>query len=721
MEEDKITFEYVENKVKNYITNPDDLALIKRAYEYANNVHKDEKRLNGEPYICHLLWVADILVDVQSDAQTICAGLLHDTLEYNPAMEDDLRQEFGDEITNLVAGVTKINNLHFNGDKKAVIESHRKILVGLCGDVRVIIIKFADRLHNMRTLYAIPPESQKEKAKETLDVLVPIASRLGMDTFKSELENLSLRYLKPDIYFSIVEKLNDSKAERDELVGKMINEVNRLLDENHIEHKTIGRSKSIYSIYKKLDKGRPFSDIYDILALRVFVNTKQECYQVLGIIHGEFKPVPKRFKDYIAMPKTNLYQSLHTTVIGIDGNLFEIQIRTYEMDQIDENGIASHWNYKEHGSTKANMQNAMEQKLQFFKSLMEIKNDNSSDDEFIKQIQDTVLKENIYVFTPNGDVIELPVGSTPIDFAYRIHSNVGDKMVGAIVNNNIVPLDYQLQTNDIVKINTNKSSAGPSKEWLNMAYTAQAKNKIKAFYNKIDKDEYQKNGEELIDKEIKKRKLANNTIYSDDAIKLILDTLKLDDLNELYVNVGNGKIPVSTVINIALNDNETKEDLIIKKVVNNKDTEETKPLGDVIVEGIDQVKVNIASCCKPIPGDVILGYITKGNGISIHRNICPNIAESEERLVSVHWNDIISKKYTCVLLIQAVEDKNVLLDIIAKTSNTDITVIGIQKIQDANNNLYELTIEVPNTDKLQLFVSDLMTIKNIQSVERMIR
>jgi len=720
MEEDKITYEYLEQKVKSYITNPDDLALIKRAYDYAYNIHKDEKRLSGEPYICHLLWVAEILTEVKSDAPTICAGLLHDTIEYNPSLDDDLRDEFGDEIADLVDGVTKINNLHFNGDQKAVIESHRKILVGLCGDVRVIIIKFADRLHNMRTLYAISPESQKEKAKETLDVLVPIASRLGMDTFKSELENLSLRYLKPDIYFSIVEKLNDTKAERDELVGKMITEVNRLLDENHIEHKTIGRSKSIYSIYKKLDKGRSFNDIYDIYALRVFVNTKQECYQVLGIIHGEFKPVPKRFKDYIAMPKTNLYQSLHTTVIGLDGNPFEIQIRTYEMDQIDENGIASHWNYKEHGSTKANIQNAMEQKLQFFKSLMEIKNDNSSDDEFVKQMQETVLKENIYVFTPNGDVIELPVGSTPIDFAYRIHSNVGDKMVGAIVNNNIVPLDYQLQTNDIVKINTNKNSVGPSKEWLNMAFTAQAKSKIKAFYNKIDKDEYLKLGEELLDKEIKKRKIPNNTIYSDEAVKLILDNLKMSDLDELYVNIGNGKVPVGTVINIVLNENETKEDLIIKKVANTTSSE-VKPLGDVIVEGIDKVKVTIASCCKPIPGDPILGYITKGNGISIHRNICPNIAESEERLVSVHWNDTITKKYTCILLIEAVEDKNVLLDIIAKTSNTDITVTGIQKIQDANLNLYELTIEVPNTDKLQLFISDLMTIKNIRKVERMIK
>lgn len=720
MEEDKITYEYLEQKVKSYITNPDDLALIKRAYDYAYNIHKDEKRLSGEPYICHLLWVAEILTEVKSDAPTICAGLLHDTIEYNPSLDDDLRDEFGDEIADLVDGVTKINNLHFNGDQKAVIESHRKILVGLCGDVRVIIIKFADRLHNMRTLYAISPESQKEKAKETLDVLVPIASRLGMDTFKSELENLSLRYLKPDIYFSIVEKLNDTKAERDELVGKMIAEVNRLLDENHIEHKTIGRSKSIYSIYKKLDKGRSFNDIYDIYALRVFVNTKQECYQVLGIIHGEFKPVPKRFKDYIAMPKTNLYQSLHTTVIGLDGNPFEIQIRTYEMDQIDENGIASHWNYKEHGSTKANIQNAMEQKLQFFKSLMEIKNDNSSDDEFVKQMQETVLKENIYVFTPNGDVIELPVGSTPIDFAYRIHSNVGDKMVGAIVNNNIVPLDYQLQTNDIVKINTNKNSVGPSKEWLNMAFTAQAKSKIKAFYNKIDKDEYLKLGEELLDKEIKKRKIPNNTIYSDEAVKLILDNLKMSDLDELYVNIGNGKVPVGTVINIVLNENETKEDLIIKKVANTTSSE-VKPLGDVIVEGIDKVKVTIASCCKPIPGDPILGYITKGNGISIHRNICPNIAESEERLVSVHWNDTITKKYTCILLIEAVEDKNVLLDIIAKTSNTDITVTGIQKIQDANLNLYELTIEVPNTDKLQLFISDLMTIKNIRKVERMIK
>lgn len=713
-----ITYEDIYDKLKK-VLNEEDLKLLNSVYEYVRVIHKDRKRLNGDEYIVHLLAVLDILSNVTSDIETLCAGLLHDVLEINPDLEDELEEKFGKNITDLVIGVTKINNLHFTGDKKAVIESHRKILVGLSSDVRVIIIKLADRLHNMRTLYAIPLESQKEKAKETLDILVPIASRLGMDHFKGELENLALRYLKPDIYFQIVEKLNNTKSMRDELVDKMIQSISSLLEEEKIEAKIIGRSKSIYSIYKKLDKGRSFNDIYDILALRVFVNTKAECYQALGIIHNKYKPLAHRFKDYVAMPKTNMYQSLHTTIIGIDGHLFEVQIRTYEMDEIAENGIASHWNYKEKGSTKANLQNAMEQKLQFFKSLVEIKEENS--DEFVKQVQETVLKENIYVFTPKGDVIELPVGSTPIDFAYRVHSSVGDKMIGAIVNDVIVPLDYKLSTNDIVKINTNKNSKGPSKEWINMAYTASAKGKIKAFFNRIDKDEYLKIGEDLLDKEIKKRKIANNVIFADEPLDLILKTYKLEDLDELYINIGSNKISPSSILNLILEKGETKEDLILKKMSNNQNITPIKPLDDIIVEGIDKVRVNIASCCKPIPGDNIMGYITKGNGISVHRNICPNIASSKERVIDVKWNENIIKKYNTVLLIESLEDKNLLMDIVSKTSQNDISVLGIRKLSSNEVNLYELTLEVYNLHKLELFISELKTLSNILKVERMIK
>ena len=716
----ELTYEEVKNKIDNYITNPEDLALIDKAFKYVYEFHEGEKRLTGDDYIQHPLNVAYILAGINADTATICAGLLHDVMEEDDSNKEELLDIFGEVIVNIVEGVTKINKLNFDGDKKAVIESHRKILVGLSEDVRVIIVKLADRLHNMRTLWVLPPKSQKEKANETLDILVPIASRLGMNTFKSELEDLCLRYSKPDTYFYIVEKLNQTKNERNLEVNKMIEAVSLLLDKEGIEYKIKGRAKSIYSIYKKLDKGKSFNDIYDLLALRVYVNTEHECYQVLGLIHSKFKPMPKRFKDYIAMPKTNMYQSLHTTVFGVDEHIFEIQIRTYEMDQIAEHGIASHWSYKEHGSTKADLQNAMEQKLQFFRSLIEIKNDNSNDEEFVKTVQNEVLKENVYVFTPRGDVIELPIGSTPIDFAYRVHSGVGDKMVGAIVNGSIVPLDYVLQNNDVVKINTNKNSLGPSKEWINMAFTSQAKSKIKSFFNRTQKEDYVKLGEEVLIKEVKKRKIPMADFFTSENISKILNEFKYKDEEELYVNLGNNKIPVGTVVNVLYNDNASKEDLILKRVINGE-VEEVNSKDDIIVEGIDRIKVNVASCCKPIPGDEIVGYITKGHGITIHRAMCPNIMNNEERIINVHWNNITTKKYPALLLVHALENKNLLLDIIARSSNSDITIQSINAINSSDNFMYELTVLINNVESLKKFMNELDSISSIINVERIIK
>ena len=488
MRKDKpnLTFEELREKLLTYITDPKELDMIRKAYMLAFEKHFGVKRKSGEDYIIHPLNVAYILTEIYADSATIQAALLHDVVEDTDVTIEEITRDFGSEVSLLVDGVTKINKLNFQCDNEAMIANHRKILVGLTEDVRVIIIKLADRLHNMRTLWVIPEKKQKLKAKETLDILTPIAHRLGIGSIKSELEDLSLRYYKPDIYFEIVEKLNQSKAQRDQLIIEMKQSVTSILNNHNINHEIKGRAKSIYSIYKKLDKGKKFSDIYDLLALRVYVETEAECYQALGIIHSKYRPIPKRFKDYVAMPKTNMYQSLHTTVFGEGGQLYEIQIRTYEMDKIAELGIASHWSYKEKGSNvKASMKNTMEQKLQFFRNIMELKQEESTDEGFVKSVSEEVLKENVYVFTPKGDVIELPIGSTPIDFAYRVHSGVGDKMVGAIVNNNIVPLDYKLKDNDIIKINTNKNSVGPSREWINMAYTSSAKNKIKGFFNKI--------------------------------------------------------------------------------------------------------------------------------------------------------------------------------------------------------------------------------------------
>ena len=695
--------------------------MITKSYRYAFEKHLGEKRLTGEDYIIHPLNVAYILADTKADYETICAALLHDVLEEQNLDKNDLKEEFGQNISSLVDGVTKINKLNVSGDNEATLANHRKIIVGLSEDVRVIIIKLADRLHNMRTLWAIPEKSQKEKAKETLDILTPIAHRLGMNKIKAELEDLSLRYYKPDVYFQIVEKLNQSKSERDILVAQMQTSVSELLTEHGIKHEMKGRAKSIYSIYKKLDKGRRFSDIYDIYALRVFVDTEQDCYQVLGIIHSKFKPIPKRFKDYIAMPKTNMYQSLHTTVFGLDGNLFEIQIRTYEMDQIAENGIASHWSYKEKGSNvKASLQSEMEQKLQFFKSIIELQQEESTEEEFVRSVHEDIFKDTIYVFTPKGDVVELPNGSTPIDFAYKVHSGVGDKMVGAIVNNNIVPLDYELKDNDIIKINTNKNSLGPNREWMNIAKTSQAKNKIRAFFNRVDKDEYVKTGEELLNKELRKRKISINEFFADEVIGKILTDFKCADIVELYNNIGNGKFTPAIVINDVYAETITKEDIILKKT-QDKEINLNTIKADIVVEGIDDIKVNIASCCKPIPGDRIVGYITKGYGITVHRMICPNVESLNERIIDVHWNETTTKRYPTTILVHASEEKNVLMDIIAKTSNSDISVESIKNIQTTDNHLYHITVLVDSKEKLVKFMNDVSSIPNILDVERLIK
>lgn len=721
MRKDKpnLTYEDLLEKLV-YITNQKELDLIRKAYMFAYERHFGQKRLTGEDYIIHPLNVAYILTEIYADSATICAGLLHDVLEDNKATEEEIRSIFGLEIASLIEGITKINRLNFTGDTDAIIANHRKILVGLCEDVRVIIIKLADRLHNMRTLWVIPEKKQKEKAKETLDILTPIAHRLGISSIKSELEDLSLRYYKPDIYFEIVENLNQSKAERDKLVVDMKNNVSELLNKNGIKHEIKGRAKSIYSIYKKLDKGKKFSDIYDLLALRVYVDTEQDCYQTLGIVHSKYRPIPKRFKDYIAMPKTNMYQSLHTTVFGLDGHLFEIQIRTYDMDRVAELGIASHWSYKENGSNvKASMQNAMEQKLQFFRTIMDLKNE-TNDEEFIKNVKDEVLRDNIYVFTPKGDVIELPLGSTPIDFAYRVHSGVGDKMVGAIVNNNIVPLDYELKDNDIIKINTNKNSSGPSREWINMAKTSGAKNKIKNFFNKIDKEEYIKKGEEILKDELRKRKIASNDFFNQEIIDRLLSELKLENIEELYTSLGNNKITVNQLFNIINNENKTREQLILSKATKGSViTPNAK--NDIIVRGIDDIKVNIASCCKPVPTDRIVGYITKGNGITVHRLVCPNVSDLEERIIDVSWNEAITKKYPTTILVHASENKNILLDIISKTSNSDINIQSINAITSSDNYLYEITVVVSDKERLIKFMNEISSINNIMDVERLIK
>lgn len=710
-----LTYEQLEDNVKKYLKRHD-LPMIRKAYKYAAEKHFGVKRLTGEDYIEHPLNVAYILSEMKSDRDTLCAALLHDVIEDCDVTKEEISELFNPTIASLVDGVTKINKLNFETTSAAVIATQRKILVGLCEDVRVIFIKLADRLHNMRTLWVHPEKKQKEKAIETLEILTPIAHRLGMNSIKSELEDLSLRYYKPDVYFDIVKRLNQTKTERDEAVLEMQKNVSEILNKNKITHSIKGRAKSIYSIYKKLDKGKKFEDIYDLLALRVFVDTKEECYKALGIIHSKYRPIPNRFKDYIAMPKTNMYQSLHTTVFGYDGYLYEIQIRTYEMDEIAERGIASHWSYKE--GTNGSVKNSMDQKLQVFRSIMELNNEEVNDEEFVKNVTNDVFKDTIYVFTPKGDVIELPNGATPIDFAYRVHSKVGEQMVGAIVNNTIVPLDYKLQDNDIVKINTNKNSAGPSYEWINMAYTASAKGKIKAFYNKIDKEENLKKGEEILNKELKKKKIPLSDFYKDENINKILNELKYNSIEDIYLALGNNRISPSSVINVIV-EPINKEEAILKKIVITNDKQNSK--NDIIVGDIDNIKINIASCCNPVPGDDIIGYITKGYGITVHRSVCPNIIHNHERIINVNWNDSINNKYPTNLIIKSLKNDSLLIDVISKAQSNNINIQSFDTFNQVDETTITLKVLVNSKETLKKFMIDVRNIENVIDVERIMK
>ncbi len=721
-EENKlVTIDMLFNKVKEYDEDPKDLDLIMRAYEYAERKHFGQKRISGDDYIQHPLNVALILTELKVDAACIAAALLHDTIEDSDCTKEEEAKLFGEDVALLVDGVTKINKLHFNNFSEQMAANQRKILVGLSEDVRVIFIKLADRLHNMRTLYVMTEEKQKKKAKETLEILTPVADRLGINKIKSELEDLSLRYLKPDVYFDILEKLNAKKRDMDDDVANMLKEVSDLLDEHHIKHEIFGRSKSIYSIYKKLSKGKKFNDIYDILALRVLVDTEPECYLVLGLIHSKYKPVPNRFKDYIAMPKTNLYQSLHTTVFGVDGKLFEIQIRTYDMHKIAEYGIASHWSYKAHGSVKT-VKDSMEAKLQIFRSIMELNEESDNSVDFINSIKKDILtNDSIYVYTPKGDVMELPVGSTPVDFAYKVHSEVGDSMVGAIVNDNIVPLDYVLHTGDIIKVNTSKSSKGPNRDWLNFVVTSQARNKIKSFFSKQDKDNSLEVGSDLLNAEIRKNGLPINETLSNKNIDTILEELKIGDARELYIGIGNGKYNAKDVLKIILKKEEeekTTQDIIEK--INESVVKKVSSKNDILVEGLGEVKVSLSGCCKPIPGDNIIGYITKGSGITIHRSICRNIMDIDERLINVKWNVDGSKKFPTDIIIYTNTNDN-LLDIISKASSSGIIVDGIVTVNKSDTKIYSLTILVENTDKLDKFILSLNSLSFVIKVERLMK
>lgn len=687
----------------------DGFETIKRAYKYAFNEHKGMKRLTGDDFITHPLEVTKILMELNVDDTTIIASLLHEVINNGSKTYEDLVEDFGEDIAKIVLSVSKINKLELPDNNESSVIYLRKILVGLAEDVRVLYIKLADRLHNMRTNWAINPQKQKQKAEETMSVLVPIAHRLGINSIKSELENLSLYYLKPDVYNDILEKLNETVDELNDCLEEMKESLIELLTDAGIKFEIKGRVKSVYSIYNKLSNGKEWNKIYDILALRIFVNEESECYQVIGLIHSRFRPMPKRFKDYIASPKENMYQSLHTTVYGVEGHVFEVQVRTYEMDEIAEKGIASHWSYKEKGTKK--IQNVMEQKLEMFRNVIEASH-NDTDADFENIVNSDIFSDLIYTYTPKGDVVELPIGSTPIDFAYRIHSHVGDTTVGAIVNDQIVPLSYELKNDDVVNIKTNNNSS-PNKDWLSFVKTSQAKNKIKAYFSKQDKEEYIQKGKSILEAELRKRKLSFNDVLNNETINKIVKDLKMKDLDEIYLSIGSLRFTASYIINLTKEDKHEVDDALFERKVN---TPKINYKSDILVEGIPDIMVNIAKCCMPIKGDEIVGYITKGQGISVHKKGCSNVPNND-RVVSVSWNMDASNYYFTNIYVSVAAGFDLLVNIITEVGKMGCIVRSCNTKEFDNKTVYELNVRIKDKEELDNVMKNIRKIHNVIDVK----
>ena len=688
----------------------EEFETIKKAYLYAFNEHKGMKRLTGDDFITHPLEVTKILMDLNVDDTTIIASLLHEVINNGNKTYEDLVNDFGEDIAKIVLSVSKINKLELPDNNESSVIYLRKILVGLAEDVRVMYIKLADRLHNMRTNWAINPLKQKQKAEETMSVLVPIAHRLGINSIKSELENLSLYYLKPDVYNDILEKLNETVDELNDCLEEMKESIIDILTEAGIKFEIKGRVKSVYSIYNKLSNGKEWNKIYDILALRIFVEEESDCYQVIGLIHSRFRPMPKRFKDYIASPKENMYQSLHTTVFGVEGHVFEIQVRTYEMDEIAEKGIASHWSYKEKGTKK--IQNVMEQKLEMFRNVIESSN-NDTDADFESAVNADIFGDLIYTYTPKGDVVELPIGSTPIDFAYRIHSRVGDTTVGAIVNDQIVPLSYELKNDDVVNIKTNNSST-PNKDWLSFVKTSQAKNKIKAFFSKQDKEEYILKGKNILESELRKRKMAFNEVLTPDVIEKLIKDLKVKDLDEIYLSIGSLRFTAGYIINLTKADRHEVDDALFERKLS---IPKINYKSDILVEGNSDIMVNIAKCCMPIKGDEIVGFITKGQGISVHKKGCVNVPSDSERVVDVSWNMDASNYYFTNIYVFVATGFDLLVNIITEVGKMGCIVRSCNTKEFDNKTIYEMNIRIKDKNELDNVMRNIRKIHNVIDVK----
>lgn len=723
----EISIDHVLEQAKTYIKNPDSIAVIERAFELAFQKHKDQLRKSGEPYIIHPIEVAYILAKWQTGPRTIASGLLHDIIEDTEITKEEIAELFDDEIAEIVDGVTKLTKLKYKSKEKQQAENHRKMLLAMSKDIRVILVKLADRLHNIRTLKFLPPEKQCSIAHETMEIYVPIAHRLGMYRVKAELEDTSLRFLKPEDFYRIAQLIKQKKHEREQQIQEMEDEITAALAEYHIPFEIKGRIKNIYSVYKKMmTREKDFEEIYDLLAIRLIVNSVPECYSALGVIHAHFKPIPNRFKDYIAMPKPNMYQSLHTTIIGPNGNIFEVQIRTKEMDEIAEQGVAAHWAYKENCQITAKQeQQEIQDKLKWYETLIAYQEEVNDAEKLMKLVKDDIFNANVYVFTPNGDVFDFPPGSTPIDFAYRIHTNLGHKTTGAIVNGKIVTLNYQLKTGDIVEIKSSRNSFGPSEDWLNIVKTSQARHKIRQYFNRTKREEYTHKGEEMFLKELASKDLSLSSI---DMQKLLGAYKKqsIEKLDELYYQIGRGRLVAKTILERYFADGKEVDDTELIQQINDaakikeEHRKKAKNRFGIIVDGLDNVDLRIGKCCHPVPGDPIVGYITKGSGITIHHAECHN-AKIDGRIVPVEWDDEHSNSFNAKIKVTVLDRKNVLGDIIQKLTVINANITELNALTSNDTIIINLSLSVRNIDQLVSVVNTIKRVKDVFSVERIIQ
>jgi len=717
-------------KASAYIKEPD-LPRIREAYDFAEQAHHGQVRKSGEPYIQHPLAVADIVVSMQMDILSIIAALLHDVVEDTTVSLKEIENQFGMECALLVDGLTKLERIKFRSKEEQQNENYRKMFIAMAQDIRVIVIKLADRLHNMRTLKYQSEESQRRIAYETLEIFCPIANRLGISAIKWEMEDIALRYLNPQQYYRIANLMRKKRAEREEYIANVIGRIREKLEEMGVEADLLGRPKHIYSVYNKMTtKNKQFNEIYDLLAIRIIVNNIKDCYATLGIIHTLWKPMPGRFKDYIAMPKANMYQSLHTTVVGPNGEPTEVQIRTWEMHRTAEYGIAAHWAYKE-GSYKGGPEN----KMTFFNEILELQHEAKDASEFVESLKMDFFTDLVFVFTPSGEVIELPVGSVPLDFAYRIHTEVGNRTIGAKVNGRIVPLDCQLKTGDIVEILTSKHSYGPSQDWLKIAQSSHARSKIKQWFKKEKREENIEKGRELIERELKRAGIDSSQWMTDDKMLEAAKKFSFNDIDDMLSAIGFGGITaaqICTKLTEKLRKEQEESNSIeltseIKEVKPSQESRKPRPTNGVVVKGIDNLLVRFARCCNPVPGDDIVGYITRGRGVSVHRSDCPNIphdGEGEEaaRIIEVEWVGAIEANYSVDIEITGHDRRNFLNEVLQAVSESKTNISAVSGRSDKNKMAQvHMTILIRNTDHLQSVVEKIKRVKDVYTVHRIMQ